>query len=1209
MASLDEIDYGSDLDYALVEVLDDSGAAGAWGQTVDWLPEEEQYLVKTFDGELISVPPASLHEFHPGPAEEEDGGFDAAFPASQPRSDIFTSEICDVLAHKHYCVVQMSSRPSDRQAAVNEAQDGAAWLRLNPDFETDFTGRTPNGKKLQWASDDPPADGSESGIYTAVETLNCMGAAIVPIAESLGFMGGEMSNVLMTMKCEQAEEEALLQDLEEDANKVIDGRDVRDLLAFVGRRKICMMYFVSGGGGTLTFHPQGSNGVDVEVPCKENQMVVFQHGLLDFTFTPHGNQLVLQSWILRDKFVRESGCLEMAVPEEISNVCDRIPEGPLYRNCEETSDIMSFGIMAPGSVCCPEHYHGLLGSGADGIIYIPTMRWDHTMYYSDSDQPEPGKAYCKHMAFQDNEQVTLFDPDFFGMTDQESMFLDPPSRNVLQTGYEALFRGGWTKRELKGQVMSNVIAHVECDYANLVNRGLMGVFSNTRQMVMAGGIASRLHYCLGTTGPATTIDTACSAGLTAVCLTHAWMRPRSFDSLNASTRTQIKRGLAMSANGIFDPFATIAMCGSSMMTHMGRCFTFDQSGDGFVRAEGQAALYIKQSAREDFSRLNMLCGTCMNQDGRSASMTAPHGPSQQECIRASLKEGAITAAEIQIQEMHGTGTALGDPIEVGALRATMMIINGVVRDRGLVKTSSKSNIGHTELSAGMCGILKCVILGINAVAAPNVHLRLLNPHIDSKGYPVYFTSELVDQGNSTAYNGVSSFGVGGSNARGDVWGRAINGPRNTNPPEFGYDLTRSRIQKFADVFGLLEHTTHDLAALGAAGGLMQYDGEFLIGSPFSSDAEFFLEGSFNGWGKGQKMTYNEENGTCSTAITLGDTRVEHFRINVNGYADAKIFPTQRGSLQPQSKILGPGVAPPGHYWVIDGREDGASQGTVYNVVFCYDMQTRQKRIYWEPTIDEEALRNAAMSAFHHRYFVVGSWNVFDPKEMQAVIGSEPGLFTVTLRIGNSGHEEFNFLRDGKADEIIYPAHHRALSGDVPVRGPDGHGKGKYFGIIGDTGTSVMIQLQVWDGEITVTTDSSEKGMMTFRSIPGNEGKAYFVVGEWNGGTPIPMFLKPRENIWTKTIRMPNFNASTRKGFPFHIVVDEDEKQAIHPEMPRADLFTSCAVGPDADGAGLEWSIVAEPGSSVVITLDMSQTDKRLAVHWAEISGATATPVD
>jgi len=927
----------------------------------------------------------------------------------------------------------------------------------------------------------------------------------------------------------------------------------------------------------------------------ENQMVIFLHSVLDFTLKTEGPQLVLQSWILRDKFEHELGCLEEATPDYIAELCDQIPQGPLYHGGEETSDIMSFGLTVPGQTCAPEHYWSLLSSGADGIIKVPITRWDNDMYYTDSQ--EPGKMYCQHFGMIDTEQLQDFDHEFFGYKEEEVFVIDPAARNMMEAGYEALHRGGWHKNEIKGKEMAHIYGYAESEYVSLSMRGMFGVNQNTRHLGMACATASRLHYTLGSTGPCSTIETACSSSLTATALMHIYLRPAPIDAIHASARKQVKYGLSFGGNAHFDPFYTVALCGASMLTHAGRCFTFDQSGDGFVRGEGQASMYIKQSTREDYSRLNMLCGSCMNQDGRSASMTAPHGPSQQECIRASLREGAIDPSQIQIQELHGTGTALGDPIEVGALRATMMTVNGKVRDRGLVKTSSKSNIGHTELTAGLCGLMKCVLLGINACAAPNVHLRLLNPHIDYHAYPVFFTSEYVDQGHPCGYNGVSSFGFGGSNARGDVWARALNGPRTTNPPEWLFDLSYTRIKQMADVFGEIENATKDVVAIQADGGLTEYDGDYLVGNPFSSDNEFFLEGSFNGWAKSVKMTFDEEKETWSCPITLGDTRVEHFRINVNGYSDAQIFPTKQDALREQVRVLGPGTAPPGQYFVIDGTENGTEQGTVYNIVFWYDAQTRQKMVKWEPTIQEDILLAAAMHNFTHSYYICGSWNNFIPMKIPAVKGVEPGLHSMTFRIGVTGQEEFNFLRDGKADEVIYPSQHRALEGDVPVRGPDMHGKTKYFGILGDTGDVTTIQLQVWDGEITVTTNTPSRMMTSFRRILGDQGKRYFLLGEWNKRYPTLFCPTKLPNVFEATMVMPNVDWKHRTGARFHIIEDRDTRQAIHPEMPDADQGVSCALGPDANGEGLDWSIVAEYGQTVVVTLDMSQLDRRKVVTW------------
>mmetsp|Transcript_56893 Transcript_56893/g.161497 ORF Transcript_56893/g.161497 Transcript_56893/m.161497 type:complete len:207 (+) Transcript_56893:3-623(+) len=163
-------------------------------------------------------------------------------------------------------------------------------------------------------------------------------------------------------------------------------------------------------------------------------------------------------------------------------------------------------------------------------------------------------------------------------------------------------------------------------------------------------------------------------------------------------------------------------------------------------------------------------GTNVNQDGRSASLSAPHGPSQQECIWGSLREANVIPNDIRIAELHGTGTALGDPIEVGALRGVMK-----ARDGPICKTSAKCNMAHGEANAGMAGLVKCFMMLVHGVTPPNIHLLDLNPHIDTDGYPVYVASELCDLGTNSGYAGVSSFGFGGTNSRGDCWAETEKG--------------------------------------------------------------------------------------------------------------------------------------------------------------------------------------------------------------------------------------------------------------------------------------------------------------------------------------------------------------------------------------------------------------------------------------------------
>merc|ERR1719221_2495017 len=167
-------------------------------------------------------------------------------------------------------------------------------------------------------------------------------------------------------------------------------------------------------------------------------------------------------------------------------------------------------------------------------------------------------------------------------------------------------------------------------------------------------------------------------------------------------------------------------------------------------------------------------------------------------------------------------------------------------------------------------------------------------------------------------------------------------------------------------------------------------------------------------------------------------------------------------------ILGPGSAPPGQYWVIDGIADGSAQGTVYKITFSYDSDTRKKLVSWAPTVDQEMLElagDSAASIFKHYYAISSSWHRWTPFAMTPVPG-QPGTFETVTTIGITGNEQFQFLRDGQKTEAIYPAL-KATASTTPVRGPDMYGEKKYFKVVGKTGDIVTIRLKVWEGDISV----------------------------------------------------------------------------------------------------------------------------------------------
>jgi polyketide synthase-associated protein len=642
--------------------------AGKRGQTLAWVESEGKYLVETFDGDIVGIAPGQLSEFEPPPPESGSGGFDVAFPSSPLRQELFASEFVETLQRKLYCVIQMTTTPKDRAEAAATCSEiketnPTMYLRFEPEYEGQYLGRDTKLKKAMWT--DEQRDEIPNGLDKANELLTNLGLEVMPLCPALGFMGFTKTNGLVHMAAEQSEEDYLKRIVNGEA-KVVDSKQIKDHLAFGCRAKLCMMYVMSGGGGKVTFHDKVGTRKDATLTTQENQVIVWRQDLLDYTYSPKEDEHAMQSWILREQHGSESDI--EARPETFSfDMLQQVPQGPSIVNTDETVDVMSLCPRDPGTVWNAHDYWGLLSMGTDGIVLVPMNRWDLDVYWSE-EAGAPGKGYIRHFGFLDQEQMASFDCEFFGMSEEDALLIDPPARCSMEVGYDCLFRAGFNREKIKGSEMVICYGYARSEFSSMAIRGEFGPPSAKLEVSAAspGAVANRLQYAIGLKGPCVTIETACSSSLTATALMHVYMRPvLNTTTMACSMRKQVELGMTFGTNGHFDPFYTIALCGAGMLTHGGRCFTFDQSADGFVRGEGTSAMHYKVGRGEDLARLAMLCGSAMNQDGRSASLTAPHGPSQQECIRLSLREAGVTALDIQIQELHGTGTALGDPIEIG----------------------------------------------------------------------------------------------------------------------------------------------------------------------------------------------------------------------------------------------------------------------------------------------------------------------------------------------------------------------------------------------------------------------------------------------------------------------------------------------------------------------------------------------------------------
>ena len=415
--------------------------------------------------------------------------------------------------------------------------------------------------------------------------------------------------------------------------------------------------------------------------------------------------------------------------------------------------IVGMGCRLPGSVRSPADFWAMLTEGRDAIGEVPASRWDVDWFY-DPDPEVAGRMALRHGGFLD--AIDAFDPRFFGISPREAARLDPQQRLFLEVAWEALEDAGIPAEALRGSATSVFVGANATDYLQLQLADALDIDLYTTVGSANCIIANRLSYFLDLRGLSLTVDTACSSSLVALHLAVRELRAGDSDL-----------AIVGGVNVIASPMVTMGHAKGLPISSDGRCKTFDAGADGYARGEGVAGVVLKRlsDAQAAQDRIwAVVCGSAVNQDGLTNGLTAPNGISQRRAIRRALQDARITPDCVAFVECHGTGTALGDPIEVEALDETYGV---PARDGSRCAIGSvKTNIGHLEAGAGVVGLVKAALSVHHASIAPNLHLRRLNPELELDGGRLFVPTEPAawPQDHATRYAAVSSFGAGGTNA-------------------------------------------------------------------------------------------------------------------------------------------------------------------------------------------------------------------------------------------------------------------------------------------------------------------------------------------------------------------------------------------------------------------------------------------------------------
>mmetsp|Transcript_105942 Transcript_105942/g.330399 ORF Transcript_105942/g.330399 Transcript_105942/m.330399 type:complete len:1163 (-) Transcript_105942:221-3709(-) len=816
------------------------------------------------------------------------------------------------------------------------------------------------------------------------------------------------------------------------------------------------------------------------------------------------------------------------------------------------------------------YMQSVLFSGCDAAEPIPFMRWDNEQYY----RSEPQDGYyvrdtytCMHSVFI--EGIEMFDYKFFGLSINETRGMDPNQRHMLEVCYETCFSGGFRKPTLMRSHMGVYSGGPagELEWSQIPKTSESGALASTSGSPAI--LSNRLSYTFGMNGPNYLMDMEAASSLLAFQQAVDCCLPQ---------RPQAESAIALGVDTILSPGALGRLCWAGLMSTRGRCFSFDHTADGYIRGEGCGGVFMNPLLHEVDNEFVMddklplqaiASGAYCNNSGKTASLTAPNGHTDQELIAGTLRRAEISALDVDFVEPHSPGSLLSDAVEVTALVKSYRI-NGMSAEEMLGIGSVKGLLGNTKPASGIVAVVKQMICSCFGNMAATAHLMRVNPHMLLDDMPMLVTSEHVANRMNSTFTGISAKGIGGANVHAIIWGQV--------------DFKRVHRPTIVP-------TCKPISFWPGGGGELEDDAK--------PNKNYTIVGSWSGWSDPQPME-PEGKGVFGYTITLGEHALERFQILLDGDANKLLHP-KVPDAPCDAPVYGPDRSQDAemNYWLINGQpqyvglvdrekqqaltdekggdglnwvqtnlKEAGVPGEQYRIQLLVNGQYRV--VTWEKVMEgsEDAIVPAKAEVPVGKYSLMSSWNGWSPEQMTADKEKE-GVFYVESQLTRHGGT-FNIVRNQDDRQTIYPEYPYCDDGAVsPVLGPDDQGRAYYWYVAGEPGEMVRIELrrEYKDGIVTMGVSWTKVGHSAvppdlLRDVARSQFYVVGTLGKWK-----------KRNKMTFNGKYFAFELSIRLGNTenFQILMEGDWNLMIYPpeeDSPKDSMLK----GPDELGQGLYWTL-------------------------------------